>query len=129
MMSPGPPAIGDPATAFGDIRIPCLLMTGTQDGSPIGNQTPGNRLKVFPHLRKAPAWQVVFDGAAHMDFGQRTLKGDAIKDTRYHKAILALTTAFWDSTLQSKAAATSWLNGKDARSILHPKDVWQSNGK
>lgn len=129
MMSPGPPAIGDPATAFGDIRIPCLLMTGTRDGSPIGNQTPGNRLKVFPHLQKAPAWQVVFDGATHMDFGQRTLKGDAIKDTRYHKAILALTTAFWDSTLQSNAAATSWLRGIDPRSVLHPRDVWQSNGK
>jgi predicted dienelactone hydrolase len=129
MMSPGPPAIGDPATAFGDIRIPCLLMTGTRDDSPIGNQTPADRLKVFPHLRKAPAWQVVFDGATHMDFGQRALRGGAIKDTRYHKAILALTTAFWDSTLQNNSAANSWLKGKGARSVLDPKDLWQSNGR
>lgn len=129
MMSPGPPAIGDSAKAFGDIRIPCLLMTGTEDDSPIGKQTPEDRLKVFPHLQKAPAWQVVFDGADHMDFGQRSMRGEEIKGTRYHQAILALTTAFWDSTLKNNAAATSWLKGKDARSVLETKDVWQTNGK
>jgi predicted dienelactone hydrolase len=129
MMSPGPPAIGDPAKAFGGIRIPCLLMTGTEDDSPIGKQTPEDRLKVFPHLQKAPAWQVVFEGATHMDFGQRSLRGTEIKDTRYHKAILALTSAFWDATLRNNAAATAWLNGKGARSVLEPKDLWQTNGK
>jgi predicted dienelactone hydrolase len=129
MMSPAPPALGDPAKAFGGIKIPCLLMTGTKDDSPISNQTPENRLKVFPHLQHAPAWQVVFDGATHMDFGQRTLKGGEIKNSRYHKAILALTTAFWDSTLKGNASARSWLNGKGAREALDPKDVWQTNGK
>ena len=128
MMSPGPPAIGDPAKAFGSISIPCLLMTGTEDDSPIGKQTPEDRLKVFPHLTNAPAWQVVFDGANHMDFGQRSLRGGEIKNTRYHQAILALTTAFWDSTLQHNATATEWLMGKGATSALDPKDVWQTNG-
>lgn len=129
MMSPGPPAIGDPAKAFGSIAIPCLLMTGTEDGSPIGKQSPEDRLKVFPHLKKAPAWQVVLDGANHMDFGQRSLLGGEIKSTRYHQAILALSTAFWDSTLQHNTKATEWLAGKGASSILDSKDVWQSNGK
>jgi predicted dienelactone hydrolase len=129
MMSPGPPAAGDPAKAFGEIKIPCLLMTGTRDDSPIGHQTPETRLKVFPHLTKAPAWQVVFDGATHMDFGQRQLNGDPISDTRYHKAILALTTAFWDSTLRRNADATAWLGGEGARSVLAPKDRWQTNAR
>jgi predicted dienelactone hydrolase len=129
MMSPGPPRLGDPATAFAGIRIPCLLLTGTRDDSPIGNQTPEDRLKVFPHLKEAPAWQVVFDGATHMDFGQRSLRGAEIKDTRYHTAILALTTAFWDSTLKGDAAATTWLGGKGARTVLQPGDVWQWNGR
>lgn len=129
MMSPGPTAIGDPAKAFAEIKIPCLLMTGTEDDSPIGNQTPEDRLKVFPHLKKAPAWQVVFDGADHMDFGQRSLKGKEIKNTRYHRAILALSTAFWDATLKKDPAANAWLKGDDARSVLEAKDVWQTNGK
>lgn len=41
----------------------------------------------------------------------------------------AFTTAFWDSTLQGNPAATSWLQEKDARSVLHPEDAWQWNGK
>ena len=129
MMSPGPPAIGDPDKAFGGIRIPCLLLTGTRDDSPIGNQTPESRLKVFPHLRHAPAWQVVFEGATHMDFGQRSLSGKAISNSRYHKAILCLTTAFWDATLKGDAEAAAWLNGKGVRSVLDPRDRWQSNAE
>ncbi|MCU0748446.1 MAG: hypothetical protein MUF13_02760 [Akkermansiaceae bacterium] len=128
MMSPGPPAMGDPAVAFGQIRIPCLLMTGTLDDSPIGKQTPADRLKVFPHLKQAPAWQVVFDGADHMDFGQRNLRGKTIENTRYHRAILALGTAFWDAQLKGKPEALSWLNGAGAKTVLDPKDQWQSNG-
>jgi predicted dienelactone hydrolase len=129
MMSPGPPAIGDPAKAFAEIKIPCLLMTGTEDDSPIGNQTPEDRLNVFPHLKIAPAWQVVFEGADHMDFGQRSLKGKEINGTRYHQAILALSTAFWDATLKKDSAANTWLRGDDARSVLEAKDVWETNGK
>jgi len=129
MMSPSPPKLGSPEKAFGSISIPCLLMTGTKDDSPIGNTTPEDRLKVFPHLQKAPAWQVVFEGATHMDFGQRSLLGKEIKSTRYHQAILALTTAFWDSTLKKDVAATSWLKSNQPRSVLIEKDQWQSNGK
>lgn len=127
MMSPGPPAMGDPAVAFGQIRIPCLLMTGTLDDSPIGKQSAADRLKVFPHLKQAPAWQVVFDGADHMDFGQRNLRGKSIENTRYHRAILALGTAFWDAHLLGKSEALSWLNGSEARKALDPKDNWQMN--
>lgn len=127
MMSPGPPAMGDPALAFGQIRIPCLLMTGTLDDSPIGKQSAADRLKVFPHLTQAPAWQVVFDGANHMDFGQRTLRGKTIENTRYHRAILALGTAFWDARLMGKPEALSWLNGAGAKAALDPKDQWQMN--
>jgi len=129
MMSPSAPAIGNPSDAFATIRIPCLLMTGTRDDSPIGNSTPADRLKVFPHLTRAPAWQVVFDGATHMDFGQRSLGGKVKSGTRYHRAILALSTAFWDSKLKGDASAEAWLMGDGAKSVLDSKDVWQMNQK
>jgi predicted dienelactone hydrolase len=127
MMSPGPPAIGDPAAAFSSIRIPCLLMTGTRDDSPIGNMTATDRLKVFPHLQKAAAWQVVFDEATHMAFGERDLKGNAPREPRYHRAILALSTAFWDAELRGDRNAKAWLRGKGAKSVLGPKDEWMMN--
>jgi len=133
MFSPSPPQAGDPATAFASIKIPCLLMTGTDDNSPIGNTTAADRLKVYPNLKQAPAWQVVFDKATHMSFGERESTGLAAfrsnSDPRYHKAILALSTAFWDMTLKSDPAAKAWLNGPGAKSVLLPEDKWERNGK
>jgi predicted dienelactone hydrolase len=129
MMSPSLPKRGDADKAFGSITMPCLLLTGTKDDSPIGDSSPEDRLKVFPALTAAPAWQVVFDGATHMDFGQREkgLKKGVL--SRYHTAILALTTAFWDAHLKGDKAAKSWLNGAEAKSSLTEKDVWEMNGK
>jgi predicted dienelactone hydrolase len=130
MMSPSPPARGDAAAAFATVKIPCLLMTGTLDDSPIGNTTPADRLKVFPHLKEAPAWQVVFDKATHMDFGDRDPPGrTARKDPRYHRAILALTTAFWDAELKGMPEARKWLNDGGAKKVLLPEDRWEKNGK
>ncbi|MEI6177330.1 MAG: dienelactone hydrolase [Verrucomicrobiota bacterium] len=129
MMSPSPPARGDPAMAFGSIKIPCLLMTGTLDDSQIGNSQAADRLKVFPNLTGAPAWQVVFDKATHMSFGERDMKGNSETGNRYHKPILALTTAFWDAQLRGDKAAKAWLNGSGARSVLDPKDQWDLNTK
>ena len=126
MMSPSPPKMGDPAEAFATIKIPCLLMTGTLDDSPIGNTTPEDRLKVFPHLTQASAWQVVFDKATHMDFGQRLGKTEG---ARYHRAILALTTAFWDAELKSDPAAKAWLKRDGPKSVLTKEDRWETNAK
>ncbi|WP_035602846.1 alpha/beta fold hydrolase [Haloferula sp. BvORR071] len=129
MMSPSPPTMGDPATAFASIKIPCLLMTGTLDDSPIGNSKAEDRLKVFPAIVNAPAWQVVFDKATHMSFGERPLKGEATPDPRYHRAILALTTAFWDAELKGDSTAKAWLNGEGSKSVLKPEDKWEVNAK
>jgi len=128
MMSPSPPKADDSAKAFAPIKVPTLLMTGTLDDSPVGDTTPADRLKVFPGLTSAPAWQVVFDQATHMAFGERNLAG-AKTDPRYHRAILALTTAFWDAELRHQPEAKAWLNGSEAKSVLDPQDTWESNAK
>lgn len=127
MMSPSIPALGDPTKAFASIRIPCLLMTGTLDDSPIGNSTAADRLKVFPNLSHAPAWQIVFDKATHMSFGDRDLKGNSEDENRCHRPILATTTAFWDAELRDDAQAKAWLNGDGVKSVLVPEDKWEAN--
>jgi predicted dienelactone hydrolase len=127
MMSPSPPRRGDPEDAFSAIRIPCMLMTGTLDDSPIGDMTPMTRLNVFPHLTNTAAWQVVFDKATHMDFGERITAGKKLRKSRFHEAILALSTAFWDAHLKSDMAAKNWLNGKGARATLSSEDKWEIN--
>lgn len=128
MMSPNKPRLGDARDAFDEIRIPCLLMTGTRDDSLIVKGTAKDRLEVFPALTKAPAWQLVFDGATHMDFGEREAVIRKKGQSRYHKAILALSTAFWDSNLKQDKAAKKWLEGDGVKTVLVKEDVWEANG-
>ncbi len=49
-MSPSSPAIGKPAVAFGRVKIPWLLMTGTHDVAAIGDAAVASRLAVYPWL-------------------------------------------------------------------------------
>ena len=62
-----------------------------------------------------------------MAFGDRELSGKAPKEPRYHRAILALSTAFWDTHLKEQSSAKAWLKGKGAKSALNPADRWEMN--
>jgi len=125
--SPGSPPRGDPADAFGSVRIPWMLMTGTKDGAPVGHQTVESRLAVYPHLPASIAkYEVVLHNAEHSAFADRAMTGDREpRNPNHHRAILALSTAFWDTHLRDDAAARVWLHGEGARSVLEPKDCWQ----
>jgi putative SOS response-associated peptidase YedK len=68
----------------------------------------------------------VLDRAEHSAFTDRALPGDhEPRNPNHHRAILALSTAFWDAWLRNDASAKAWLEGKGPRSILEPKDKWQ----
>ena len=54
-------------------------------------------------------------------------KGNEESGNRYHKSILALTTAFWDATLRGNSLAKDWLNGNGARTVLEEADHWERN--
>lgn len=116
----------EPAAAFGEVKIPWLLMTGTNDDSPIGGQTPESRLQVFPGLPPGSKYELVLDGAAHSVFSERALPRDMAKrNPNHHRAILALSTAFWDAYLRNDAAAKTWLDGAGPRRVLEKADRWQ----
>jgi predicted dienelactone hydrolase len=125
-MSPSPPRRGDPAPAFASVRIPWMLMTGTEDVSPIGEYDAASRLTVYPHLHHAAKYQLVLDRAEHSAFSDRELPSDRHeRDPRYHPVILALSTAFWDTYLRGDPLAAAWLNGSGPRSVLAPADRWE----
>lgn len=68
----------------------------------------------------------MLDGAEHSAFGDRALPGDTHeRNPNHHRAILALTTAFWDAYLRDDADAKKWLDGDDAKSVLEKADHWQ----
>jgi predicted dienelactone hydrolase len=124
--SPSSPRRGDPQQAFGGVKIPWLLMTGTKDVAPIGDADVKSRLAVFPALPPGGKYELVLDGAEHSAFSERALPGDAAqRNPNHHRAILAISTAFWDAWLRGDPAAKHWLDGGGPRAVLEPNDRWQ----
>jgi len=126
-MSPSSPRAGNVERAFAGVKVPWLLMTGTADTAPIGDQDVASRLAVYPALPATiDRYELVLDGAEHSAFTERALPGDAhARNPNHHRAILALSTAFWDAHLRGDPAARAWLDGDAARSVLEERDRWQ----
>ncbi len=126
VMSPSGPARGNNKQAFGSVKVPWLLLTGTKDNNPVNGAEPKTRLVVFPELPSGSKYQLVLDKAEHSAFTERALPGDTgRRNPNHHRAILALTTAFWDSYLRSDGEARLWLDSDAVKSVLEKEDVWQ----
>jgi predicted dienelactone hydrolase len=127
LMSPSIPRRGhDPATAFGKVSIPWFCLTGTEDQALIGDADPASRLQVFSALPAGNKYELVLNEAEHSAFSDRPLPGDRLpRNPNHHRAILALTTAFWDAHLKDDPAARQWLDGTGPRTILESADRWQ----
>ena len=124
--SPSSPKTGSAAKAFGLVKIPWMLMTGTKDIAPIGDTDVKSRLAVYPALHGAPKYEVVLNNAEHSAFTGRALPGDREpRNPNHHRVMLALSTAFWDAHLRGDAGALAWLNGPGPRSVMEPEDQWQ----
>ncbi len=125
-MSQSPPTMGDPRDAFGSVKIPWLLMTGTHDDAVIANFTPAMRAKVFSALPTGNKYELILDEAEHSAFTERPLPGDKKpRHPNHHRVTLALSTAFWDAYLKGDAEAKAWLDGAGPRTVLEAKDQWQ----
>ena len=126
VFSPSAPRAGSAATAFGSVRIPWMLMTGTKDVAPIGNADLKSRLAVYPALRGAPKYEIVLHNAEHSAFTDRALPGDSEpRNPNHHRVILALSTAFWDAYLRADAEALTWLKSTAPRTVMEADDQWQ----
>ena len=126
ILSPSSPRRGDPVKAFGSVKIPWMLMTGTKDLSPIGGADLDSRLDVYPHLPAGGKYELVLHGAEHSAFTDHPIRGNrAERHPNHHRAIMALSTAFWDAYLHDSQAALAWLEGSGPSSVLEEKDRWQ----
>ncbi len=126
-MSPNAPRNGgDPKTLFGSVATPWLLMTGTRDTALVGDATVESRLAVYPALPAGNKYQLVLKDGEHEAFSDRDLPGTKSKrNPNHHRAILAISTAFWDAHLRGDKSARDWLDGDGPKSILESGDVWQ----
>lgn len=127
IMSPSTPVSTSAQQAFGAVKIPWLLMTGTNDTAFIGNTDLKSRLAVYPALHGAPKYEVVLNKAEHSAFTDRALPGDhEARNPNHHRVILALSTAFWDAYLRDDKNALAWLDGAGPRAIMEASDRWQT---
>jgi predicted dienelactone hydrolase len=126
IMSPSSPRHGTPQEAFGKVSIPWMVMTGTKDTSLIGEADMESRLGIFPALPAGGKYELVLYRAEHSAFTDSALPGDTEpRNPNLHRAILAISTAFWDTYLHGDAAARDWLQGDGPKSVLESGDRWQ----
>ncbi len=124
--SPSAPRAGDVIRAFGDVDIPWMLMTGTEDTAPIDDIELADRLAVYPALPAGGTYEVVLDGAAHSAFSDAARRRDRDdRNPNHHRVILALTTAFLDTYLKGSSEAKTWLEGQGPAGVLETGDRWQ----
>lgn len=94
--------------SFSGVRIPALLMTGTEDAGVVSDLEPSERRRAYDLIRQAPKFLVILEGGDHMVFsGAR--RAPKSTDPRHHDLIRAITTAFLDSFVNGDRAATVWL--------------------
>lgn len=108
-----------PADIYGDIAVPMLHMTGTDDISPLGGVTAAQREEPFRHAGAGNQHLLVLDGGDHMIFaGSRGKLGEHPLRGRHEEIIKVVSLAFWDAYLQGNGAAQDWLSGDGIRRFI-----------
>ena len=126
MFSPSLPSKVSAEKAFGKIAIPWMLMTGSKDDSFVTRTKAKERLQIYPVLPVKGKYELVLYNAEHSAFSDRSLPGDKEKrNPNHHRAILAFSTAFWDTWLKENKQAQIWLEGDKSKYVLETQDRWQ----
>lgn len=118
------------ARQYGDIRIPVFSITGTADGSILGDGTRyQDRLLPFENMAPGGKYLAVFDAGDHMVFGGHEFglrRAETARDREIQAAVKAGSLAFWNATLKDDATARRWLNDGGFKSMLDEKDRFAS---
>ncbi len=110
-----PPVALNPATyadAYGPIKSPLMIMTGTEDNSPISRTANADRGASFPFLINTPAaYLVTFNGGDHGVFsGSNRSPAKQKADVRFVEIILESSTHFWNAYLRDDVASATWMS-------------------
>ncbi len=118
------------ARQFGDISVPFFSITGTKDGSILGDGTRyEDRMMPYEHMPAGRKYLVVFDAGDHMVFGGHELGGrrkETPRDREIQRAVKAGTLAFWNATLRGDEAASQWLDAGGFKAVQQERDLFVS---
>lgn len=96
---------------YGLIKIPLMIMTGTDDGSPLENFGYEERLEVFEHSGGPDQFLLVLKDGDHMVYnGSRGKLEENPKRSLHEEIIKLISLAFWDAYLKKDDAAKNWLH-------------------
>jgi predicted dienelactone hydrolase len=99
---------------YGSIKVPGLVLTGTEDDSPINDTKASDRLKVFDEISAPHQYLVNIDGANHATFGGGRPQLDTPATVKYHEMICKVAGEFLDAALRNDPDAWHWLDSGDA---------------
>lgn len=108
----------DPHDMFGSITVPGLLMTGTEDNSPIGQTDAKSRVIPYQCIKATDQYLVNFFGGDHMIFSGRTNPLRARRDEQFHNQINKIASSFLDAYLKNDKKQQQWLQ-KNGANYLH----------
>ncbi len=108
-----------PRDFYGGIKIPLLMMTGTDDASPVENFGYQERVEVFTHSGGHDQHLLVLEGGDHMVYNGSRGQLDANPKRDLHEQIIKiLSLAFWEAYLKDHQDAKNWMTGDGVISWL-----------
>jgi len=93
--------------AFGEVRVPCLHVTGTRDDSLVATTRASQRRLPFDHITAADQYLVTFCGADHLIYAGHpaAFRNRGRHDAVYQRRLRVVTTLFWDAYLKEDPEA------------------------
>lgn len=114
---------------FGGINLPFFSITGSEDGSILGDDTkPGDRRLPYANMQPGQKYLAVFDSGDHMVFGGHGFglrRPETARDKKIQLDVMAGTLAFWNANLKQDAVARTWLDDGGYKATLVAKDIFE----
>ena len=114
---------------FGGIKLPFFSITGSEDGSILGDDTkPEDRRLPYANMQPGQKYLAVFDGGDHMVFGGHGFgmrRPETARDKKIQLDVMAGTLAFWNANLKQDAVARVWLDDGGYKATQVAKDIFE----
>ena len=99
---------------YGNIRIPGLLFTGTNDNSPIGETPASERRNPYDGIQAPGQYLVIFYNGDHGVFNGRRRRTAQPTDEKFLSMIELTCLKFLDAYLRNDLSAKKWLNSGES---------------
>ncbi len=116
----------DPKISYGTIAVPIFHMTGTNDNSPVGDTTPGQRRIPFDNSTRSDQYLITLTDGDHMIFGGRAARmGRNPRDAAHLAIIRQSAIAFFDAYLKEDAQAMQFLKDGGLKKAVGSDGVYE----